>query len=30
VLVKTVACDVVEVQAPGGVREYEIIDVRYE
>jgi transcription elongation factor GreA len=24
------AGDVVEVQAPGGVREYEILDVRYE
>ncbi|MFN9488728.1 MAG: transcription elongation factor GreA, partial [Betaproteobacteria bacterium] len=24
------AGDVAEVQAPGGVREYEIIDVRYE
>jgi len=30
VLVKSVAGDVVEVKAPGGVREYEIIDVRYE
>jgi transcription elongation GreA/GreB family factor len=30
VLVKSVAGDVVEVQAPGGVREFEIIDVRYE
>ncbi len=29
-LVKSVAGDVVEVQAPGGVREFEIIDVRYE
>jgi transcription elongation GreA/GreB family factor len=30
VFVKSVAGDVVEVQAPGGVREFEIIDVRYE
>jgi transcription elongation GreA/GreB family factor len=30
VLVKSVAGDVVEVQAPGGVREFEIIHVRYE
>jgi transcription elongation GreA/GreB family factor len=28
-LVKSVAGDVVEVQAPGGVREFEFIDVRY-
>ncbi|KAF7598200.1 MAG: transcription elongation factor GreA [Candidatus Dactylopiibacterium carminicum] len=28
-LIGKVAGDVVEVQAPGGVREYEIIDVRY-
>jgi len=30
VLVKSVAGDLVEVQAPGGVREFEIIEVRYE
>jgi transcription elongation GreA/GreB family factor len=30
VLVTSVAGDVVEVQAPAGVREFEIIDVRYE
>jgi len=30
VFVKSAAGDVVEVQAPGGVREFEIIDVRYE
>jgi transcription elongation GreA/GreB family factor len=30
VFVNSVAGDVVEVQAPGGVREFEIIDVRYE
>ena len=29
-LIGKYAGDVVEVQAPGGVREYEIIDVRYE
>ena len=29
-LISKYAGDVVEVQAPGGVREYEIIDVRYE
>jgi len=30
VLVKSAAGDLVEVQAPGGVREFEIIEVRYE
>jgi transcription elongation GreA/GreB family factor len=30
VLVKSVAGDIVEVQAPGDVRDFEIIDVRYE
>src|SRR5487761_2411666 len=29
-LIGKYAGDVVEVQAPGGVREFEIIDVRYE
>jgi len=29
VFLKSVAGDVVEVKAPAGVREYEIIDVRY-
>ena len=29
-LIGKYAADVVEVQAPGGVREFEIIDVRYE
>jgi transcription elongation factor GreA len=29
-LIGKYARDVVEVQAPGGVREFEIIDVRYE
>ncbi len=29
-LIGKTAGDVAEVQAPGGVREYEIIDVRYE
>jgi len=29
-LVKPVAGDLVEVQAPGGVREFEIIEVHYE
>ncbi|MDS4014417.1 MAG: transcription elongation factor GreA, partial [Candidatus Accumulibacter sp.] len=24
------AGDIAEVQAPGGIREYELIDVRYE
>ncbi|MCB1958440.1 MAG: GreA/GreB family elongation factor, partial [Rhodocyclaceae bacterium] len=28
-LIGKYAGDVAEVQAPGGVREYEIIDVRY-
>jgi transcription elongation GreA/GreB family factor len=30
VFVNPAAGDVVEVQAPGGVREFEIIEVRYE
>jgi transcription elongation factor GreA len=29
-LIGKYAGDVVEVQAPGGMREFEIIDVRYE
>jgi transcription elongation GreA/GreB family factor len=30
VLVKSIAGDVVEVQAPGNVREFNMIGVRYE
>jgi hypothetical protein len=30
VFVKSVAGDMVEAQAPGGVRELEMIEVRYE
>jgi transcription elongation factor GreA len=29
-LIGKYAGDVVEVRAPGGVKEYEIVDVRYE
>jgi transcription elongation factor GreA len=29
-LIGKFAGDIAEVQAPGGVREYEVIDVRYE
>ena len=29
-LIGKYACDLAQVQTPGGIREYEIIDVRYE
>ena len=29
-LIGKFAGDIAEVQAPGGVREYEVLDVRYE